>query len=196
MNKTEYFKEEIERIKTDRLKTDCSYLVEKIPHYFFEIGASSSGKYHPQYALGEGGLLRHTKAAIFFLHTYLEHPLVENDFSDEEKDLMTIALLLHDAFKRGYQEEAHTAFEHPVLAANFIEDEKDNLSFSEDERALVKQLISSHMGPWNKNKDKEDENHLPIPRTKMEKLVHFCDYFASRKQIEVLFDENDKILIK
>lgn len=35
-----------------------------VPMDFFTQPASSSGKYHPSYALGVGGLVRHTKAAM------------------------------------------------------------------------------------------------------------------------------------
>lgn len=41
---------------------DC---LEYAPEYFWRIPASSTGNHHPHFALGEGGLVRHTKAAVW-----------------------------------------------------------------------------------------------------------------------------------
>ena len=51
--------QELNYIKDANIKLFASKVVEILPSYFFTIAASSTGKYHPQYALGEGGLLRH-----------------------------------------------------------------------------------------------------------------------------------------
>ena len=64
MNKKEIFYDEINYIKDEKLRNSLSKLVELLPSYFFKEAASSTGKYHPKYALGEGGLLRHTKAGV------------------------------------------------------------------------------------------------------------------------------------
>ena len=64
MNKEEIFKVEIDYVFNTKLKENLKTLVNLLPDYFFVIEASSTGKYHPSYALGEGGLLRHTKAAV------------------------------------------------------------------------------------------------------------------------------------
>ena len=65
--KTDIFKNEIENIKNETIKKSCIDILESAPDYFFEIPASSTGKYHPQYALGSGGLIRHTKAVVRFV---------------------------------------------------------------------------------------------------------------------------------
>ena len=39
-------------------------VLDKAPENFWTIAASSTGKYHPEYAAGEGGLIRHTKAVV------------------------------------------------------------------------------------------------------------------------------------
>ena len=57
------FKEETNYIKNDRIRQSAETLIEQIPDYFFEVGASSTGKHHPSFSNGEGGLLRHTKTA-------------------------------------------------------------------------------------------------------------------------------------
>ena len=63
-SKIDCFKTEINYIKTLDLVDDFKILIDLIPDYFFEVAASSTGKYHPKFSLGDGGLLRHTKAAV------------------------------------------------------------------------------------------------------------------------------------
>lgn len=52
----------INTIENEDLKELANELIKTIPDYWYHVGASSTGKYHPAYALGEGGLMRHTIA--------------------------------------------------------------------------------------------------------------------------------------
>ena len=62
--KTSFFEKELEYINNERYKKSAMTLIELLPDYFFSVPASSTGKYHPSFSLGDGGLLRHTKAAV------------------------------------------------------------------------------------------------------------------------------------
>ena len=62
--KTDCFFEELNYIKDENIKKSTEVMISKIPDYFFKIEAASTGKYHPEYACGEGGLVRHTKAVV------------------------------------------------------------------------------------------------------------------------------------
>ena len=63
----EIFKNELELIKDEKLRAFIDfYLSNRVPSYFWEIGASASGKYHPPFSQGNGGLVRHTKAVVYF----------------------------------------------------------------------------------------------------------------------------------
>ena len=73
MNKVDTFRTEIRYIRNARLADNIKKMIELLPDYFFEIPASSTGKYHPSFALGEGGLVRHTKAAVRIGHELLEN---------------------------------------------------------------------------------------------------------------------------
>jgi hypothetical protein len=55
---------------------------------------------------------------------------------------------------------------------------------------MVSNAIASHMGEWNTNK--RSSTTLPKPSDKIGKFVHMCDYLASRKDIEVLFDDEEQ----
>ena len=63
-DKQKAFAREIGYIKDSNLKEDANTLVGLLPDYFFEVDASSTGKYHPKYAAGSMGLARHVKAAV------------------------------------------------------------------------------------------------------------------------------------
>ena len=106
------FEEELTLIKNDEIREITARLLDGAPEYFWHVAASSSGKYHPAYALGEGGLVRHVKAAVRFAN----HLFVINDFTEKEQDYIISALLLHDILKHGKDGDVgHTVFEHPIL---------------------------------------------------------------------------------
>ena len=53
-------------------------------------------------------------------------------------------------------------------------------------------VIASHMGPWTK--DYNGNEVLPPPKTKYQNFVHMCDYLASRKFINLEFDDNNDVI--
>lgn len=192
MDRSSKFKIELEYIKNEEYKESARNLLELVPDYFFEVPASSTGKYHPSFALGEGGLVRHTKVAMKIANELLALEYMNNIFTEREKDLIKIAILFHDTRKSGFPKEKYTRFDHPILAANFIEDNKNLTSFTDEDISFLERVISSHMGQWNKNL--YSDIILPKPSDKYEFFVHECDYLASRKFIEVKFNENDEII--
>lgn len=174
--------------ENEDIKKFAESCIDTIPSYFWEVGASSTGKYHPAYALGELGLARHTCALVRFLNHMLSIDCIKNDFSSRERDLMRVAGIMHDSMKSGtdedYARSKYTKFEHPILAANNI---RKMSGLPDDEIELIATTIESHMGQWAT--DKRSRTVLPTPQNKYQKLVHLADYLASRKDIEVLFDE-------
>ena len=192
MNKVEVFKKEFSYIKNESYATDAKYLVDSLPDYFFEVPASSTGKYHPKYALNKGGVVRHTKSAVRMAYELLANPLIGGKYTDREKDLMIIALILHDGLKSGKEKSEYTKIEHPLYISQHIKDNKDNLSMNDEDVDFICNVIESHMGSWNKDFDGNEV--LPIPKTKYQTFVHMCDYLASRKFINVEFDSNNNII--
>lgn len=192
MEKSKYFLKELNYIQENKLKESAMKLIEELPEYFFEVAASSTGKYHPGYALGEGGLLRHTKAAVRFAHELLEDPSIGEKYTPHEKDLMLIGIMVHDGLKQGKIKDTYTKFEHPILIANLIEEKGEDLGFSKEDIAFLKAVVSSHMGPWTTNA--YSSTVLPAPKTKYENFVHMCDYLASRKCFSLSFDKNNDII--
>ena len=193
MTNTENFAVELGFISNTRIRDFVSYILDNLPDYFRHIGASTNGKYHPAYTIGEGGLIRHTKAAVAIAQDLFKADFY--NFTDNDKDVVTAALILHDGLKCGMWED-HTAFDHPLLMSDFILKkysefvEKNNMNniildlhFGTKVMAIA-DAISSHMGKWNTSK--YSDAVLPIPETDIQKCVHLCDYLASRKHL--IFD--------
>lgn len=191
MNKINSFNKELEYIKSDRIKKACSKMIELLPDYFFVVAAASTGKYHPEYAQGEGGLLRHTKAAVRIAYELLSDPAIGDKYTTDEKDLMLMGLLLHDGLKHGLPEEKYTKYDHPILMADYIMDNEDVLELEIPEIEFIMDVIKTHMGPWTT--DYNGNEILEKPKTKYQNFVHMCDYLASRKCILLPFDKDNNI---
>ena len=179
---------EVNYIKNERIKRSLITMINKLPDYFYEVPASSTGKYHPSFSLGEGGLLRHTKAAVRIAKELLNNPSL-NNFNDDEKDLIIFAITLHDGLKSGLKKSEYTLFEHPLLMSNYIKDNSKDLELTEDEIDLVCRCIETHMGPWTTNY--KGEEVLETPKDKYQRFVHLCDYLASRKFLDIKFENNE-----
>ena len=193
MNKEEVFKIELDYIKSDRIRRSCLEMIKVLPDYFFEIEASSTGKYHPNYALGKGGLVRHTKAAIRIAYELLGDACIGDKYTQDEKDLMIMALLLHDGVKSGVPKEKYTRFDHPIMMAEMLMDYEDNMELEMEEIEFLGDVIKTHMGPWTT--DYNGVEVLERPKTKCQNFVHMCDFLASRKFLEVPFDNDNHISV-
>ena len=193
MNKKEIFYDEINYIKDEHLRKSLGKLIELLPDYFFKEPAASTGKYHPKYAQGEGGLLRHTKAAVRIGYELLQDLSISKKYTDHEKDLMLIALLLHDGFKKGLVEERYTRFDHPLIAAKIILDNASEVGLSKEDATFISDAIKTHMGDYTV--DYSGNEVLEKPHTKYQNFVHMCDYLASRKCLILPFDEHNNIKI-
>lgn len=189
--KINVFKEEINYIKNDRYKESIKTLISLLPDYFFEVPASSSGKYHPLFALGDGGLVRHTKVAVRMAKEMFDDESLTGAYTHNEKDLMIMALIMHDGLKSGLQKGEYTNFDHPVLVSNYIKENKDKLTLNDKELNFLCNAIESHMGPWNTSS--YSNTILPKPQNTYQRFVHMCDYLASRRFLDVKFDKDDNI---
>ena len=189
INKIQSFKKEINYIKSDRYKKCAEELIELLPDYFFEVAASSTGKYHPSFSLGDGGLLRHTKALVRIGIELMNNESLNHNFTSDEKDLIIIAMIMHDGLKHGREYSKYTKFEHPIIVCDYINENKDKLSLNDDELKFITKIISSHMGQWNTS-DYSDVV-LPLPKDKYQRFLHMCDYLASRKFLDIKFENND-----
>ena len=193
MEKEEMFLEELDYLSNEEYGDSLLKIIEKLPDYWYHEAASSTGKYHPEYALGEGGLLRHSKAAMRIGFELLSNPAIGDKYTEREKDLMLMSLLVHDGLKRGLPAEKYTRFDHPILMANFIMDNKKEFGLKEEDAKFMADVIKTHMGVWTKDYDGNEV--LEAPKTKYQNFVHMCDFLASRKCLLVPFDKDNKISV-
>lgn len=170
----------IDKIKSKDIKLQLFRAFANVPDYFYKVAASSTGKYHPEYATGEGGLLRHTIAATRIACDLVD--LEMYNLTDDEKDYVICALLLHDTFKHGVTSGKYTLHNHPLLSAHHV-----RMTCSKEFADNVSPLIESHMGQWTTCK--WDKTVLPKPETKLQQIVHLCDYLASRKYLTFEFSK-------
>lgn len=189
--KSDTFSRELDTISDRNIRTFAQTALNLLPDYFYTVPASSTGKYHPAYALGNGGLVRHTKAAARFAVHLLTLEQNRLQFSPEERDCIMTAVLLHDGWKHGKTGGGYTIHEHPRICAIWVQNEP-GLSgiISQETRDLIASGIASHMGEWNySNRSGEI---LDKPVTELQKFVHMCDYLASRKDIDVAFPDGQE----
>ena len=190
-DKIKCFEKEINYIKDEDIKTSAKTLINLIPEYFFEETASSTGKYHPEFSQGVGGLLRHTKAAVRIAYEILTTETFGDFYTSREKDLIILALIMHDSVKRG-DNERYTRADHPLLASKLIKDNKSVTKLTDDDVNLLCSMIETHMGQWNK--DYDGNEILEKPKTKYQRIVHLCDLLSSKKFLDIKFDNDNNIL--
>lgn len=191
--KLAYFEKELDFIKDDSARDIAKTLLAQLPDYFYSVPASSTGKYHPAYTCGQGGLVRHTKAAIRIAESLMRLEMYEpiTMFHDE----IIIALLLHDGWKHGHPDEygdysQYCVAEHPELCANWLRSIAQQATVDELKHQLetIASLVQTHMGQWNEN-PRTGYQFATKPITAQQMFVHLCDFLASRKFLELVEDE-------
>lgn len=173
---------EINEIEGSLRRQTIDVFVEHCPAYFWEVPASSSGKYHPPDHRGRHGLVLHTKRAFVayerLASSYIEQALVDHG----EVNCGRAAILLHDLFKYGkvpaeqemqivtclqstgeLPDGVHTESSHDVIAAQYF---RENTDLPEP----VLRCVETHNGPWGEG---------DAPATDLEQLHHMADMIAS-----------------
>lgn len=142
-----------------------------VPDYFWDVPATSSGRYHNPFSRRKHGLWIHTKM-VFTVYERQVRSFVEMGLITEtEEDLGRAAVLLHDALKYGhsYEDGDSTVTNHDNLMGHWV---RHNTELPNE----VARCIECHNGSWYDG---------PTPETDLEQLVHECDMAASTKNITV-----------
>jgi len=174
-DRVKLFANELNYIHDTKIREFAKKMIEEAPEYFFHVAASSSGKYHPPFDLGEGGLVRHTRCVAYFANAFATSHMVDR----RTNDMLVLAALAHDIKKQGDGLGQHTVAEHPMLAADYVEELAKQMPdvFTDSEMATLTQGIRSHMGQWGA------KDGLPVPSSPFDFMLHDADYVASRKEI-------------
>jgi len=184
MKVEEIFSEELRLIKNDTIREFTKKCFEELcPNYFWDCAASSSGKYHPPFALGKGGTVRHTKVAVWWGIELSRMYGMEND-----QDLIVSALIMHDMKKFGDNYDGTTSSlpkdntnVHGVSLAMEIANKMFGKEGIPQEIKYILRGIATHMGKWTKPAEfcPEEQQDEDLKRFCM--LTHTADYCASRK---------------
>lgn len=177
MREIKLFEREINLIKDTELRELVrDYMEYHTPDYFWSEGASNSGKYHPKFSQGMGGLVRHTKAVVMFAEELLRMSSYAY-MKDAYKDYVIAACIVHDTAKYGIDEYDKADYKyHASSAAEVFADFCANNDCFVSE--FLTNAIAAHMGQWST--DREDR-----PFTSIDRCVHMADYMASRSFIDI-----------
>lgn len=199
---------EIALIQHEDIRQLVRATLDAAPACFWTMPASSSGKYHPAISLGEGGLVRHTRAVVLLTRHLLEMQGITPQ--ERQYSIAIAAAILHDCCKKADGEQ-HTAFDHPLRAGQLIATQAQTLWPAEKTapqhqptmgallappehtyaattpavRCII-DCVESHMGRWNF--DSHTGQQLPRPLTPLQRLIHTADYLASRKNLLVTLE--------
>ena len=179
-DKLKLFVNEFNYIKNVNLRKFAEEIIANADDWFFVEPASLSGKYHPKFSLGEGGLMRHTRCVAYWATAMAE----SFNLSQEDSDLLVIAALAHDIKK--HDSNKRYMREHPLLASDYVC--KIMEKFSEDviTNEQVQKIccaVAAHMGKWEGTREwvKDTTKELfPMPKNDFEKALQAADYAASR----------------
>lgn len=188
MRTIKLFEKELNMIVNEDLRMAVkSYLEEATPDYFWTDGASASGKFHPKFSQGIGGLVRHTKAVVMFAEELLRMSSYAY-MKEEYKDFVIAACLVHDTKKYGLNEFDKKEYKNHAKNASIAFAEWCKAEFGFEPHFLLLNAIESHMGQWST--EKEDR-----PFTSVDRCVHMADYMASRNFIDIpsIVDEYNEI---
>ena len=167
-----HFSEELLLIGDPHLRLFVQKMLESTGDWFFIDPASTSGKHHPQYALGKGGLVRHTKAVVKWA-VELERTKMF-DIDPVTFDFLIAAAIMHDI--RKHTADGKYVENHAEAGAQAVMDlnKECNGLIGDWEATQIANAIKRHMGIWGKD----------TPKTPLDKLLHLADYCASRKELE------------
>lgn len=174
---------EIEMISDQHIKSFVKSILMRADS-FWDIPSSFSGKYHPSDEHNKGGNVLHTKRVVRAAKVISD----SYSLSDEERDLVYAACLLHDLTK-GIQDADSDYFHydpmHPYTVGQFVkkcqeqdkryagESQCSTLFVSEETVQSILRLVRCHLGPWSPVPE-------TIPITYLDMIVHMADNLASK----------------
>ncbi len=175
----EHFERYIEEDSTSVLYRWAMKALEAAPLYFWVVPSSSSGKYHPPFSQGYGGLVRHVFAVMYMTR---ELATTFELTTYDERPVATIAAALHDICKYGLEYNPRYFGVHECLVrvklgkknADVLKDCKDAYTANRILAAVETHNGNLESGEWTAFR-------LP-PQDKVAQVVHLADYVVSRKK--------------
>lgn len=166
-------------IKNDNIRAFTQAALNSAPEKFWVIPASSTGKHHPEQALGEGGLVRHVITTLYFARELFECYSCTQD----EQDVIFAALILHDIGKAIDEP-------HDIVAATTLRRLYKDTGKTSPKLLAVIEGVRWHMGKWatgstDCHEDERGNKIFPTNFTRTSIIIHLADYMASRKRVNL-----------
>lgn len=189
VNDRKDFSYELSLIQNDYLREFTKYCLEHAPDYFYTYPASKSGEYHPRCSNELYGLTRHTKYCVRLSHELMKDGFLF-PFNDTDKDLIYVALLLHDLCKWGIGKYKNF-LKHGGIAVHYVEDLVKGTEYESIIKSsawdTIKMAMRRHLGLYSKSA-------YGLPQTELELFVARVDYITSlRVQDEIEDLKNEEI---
>lgn len=160
---------EINKISNLRLRGVVAYYYLTHGNKHFSVASTVRGKYHPVDEYRYGGLHKHTLRVFRVAEHLME---MDNNFTQDERDLILAACLIHDANKVTKNPRDENAG--VKLVKNIIRD----IPCSNGE--LLVELVAIHGGRFY-----PPGEYAYDPNNKLHRVLHTADYIASRNDIIV-----------
>lgn len=220
LEKAEQIKKLIWLIEDDDLRAFTYFILSQSHPTFWDIPSSSSGKYHPEWENGNGGLIRHIKAvmalALASMRRYGYSPETPSDADENAKirDILAFAVLTHDWGKNGHPAKnwgKHTTKTHGEDTAQVIKEEMlpKFIKFFPEIKDIdgLEEMVSqgsfateNHYQIWSKAKMKPNDERL----TDIARILAETDFHSSRKiikdidwdEVEKIYAENSPAIVK
>ena len=196
----EVFHDELDKIMDVKIRRFVIDVFELLcPDYFWTCPASTTGKYHPLISLGEGGLIRHVKLAVWWGELFS----LASHVTEKMCCKIIAALLLHDILKNGqeltrsgFPKDRNVVRTHGVdLAKAMIKNRKRLMRGGIDAESFeqIVAAVGAHMGIWTADKYELYRSEYMEDRTTkaIASIVSMSDFASAQKvdaYMETLMD--------
>jgi putative nucleotidyltransferase with HDIG domain len=171
--------QELNQIADNKIRDFTQHVLKSAPEYFWTVPSSSSGKYHPEQSNGEGGLVRHTRAVVYFAVKLCDVYSVIGT----EKDCIISACILHDIVKYGEVKLPHTTKNHDYEGAMFVKKLGEAYDLDREALLIIVGCVAWHMGRWTDMTGRNRAQKFPEDYTKPQMITHLADVISAQKNV-------------
>jgi HD superfamily phosphohydrolase YqeK len=182
------FAYELGKIKSPELLKITKQILLKCCDYCCDESASSTGKFHPSFSLGPGGLVKHIKAVCKNTETILR---MMPQYDGEDWDIPYIAAILHDCMKYTEYKQQYTHENHPNLMAAAIRQHKTDDTELNTKLERIASNVETHMSRFNTCRHSDDI--MPPPTSMENMIVAIADMISAQKYFHVEFNDSGEI---
>lgn len=111
----------------------------------WSLPTSSSGKYHQK---EDGSVPTNEEHTYEMLNAFVK---IKSAFRKSEREVILMAIVLHDCLKYGHEVGRHTVRDHDLLAAEFTREHEERLLtvFEDDQINVLAEAVLMHSGRWS-----------------------------------------------